>query len=78
MIEVHKYASNTNINTHGKTKIQYKNTDTHKYYYWQSEPDQKRKKMRFSEEKGLCMKMVLTSFLEYFPKVPGWQNEPIP
>ena len=34
--------------------------------------------MRFSEEKGLCTKMALTSFLEYFPKVPGWQNEPIP
>ena len=57
----------------------YKNTNTHKYkyYYWQSEPDQKRKKIRFPE-KSLRTKMALTSVQEYFPKVPGWQNEPIP
>ena len=80
MMEIHKYASNTNTNTQGKTR----NTQIQKYKHTQIQILLLAVWARSEEEKNeiswksLRTKMALTSVQEYFPKVPGWQNEPIP
>ena len=56
MMESHKYASNTNTITHGKTRNTQieNNTDTHKYKFchWHSQPDQRRRNIRFFIKKS--------------------------
>ena len=78
IMQIHKYAWNTNTITQGKTR----NTQIQKHTHTHTNTNitiGSLSQIRGGEKwKSLLMKTALTSVPEYFQKVPGCQNEPIP
>ena len=79
MLQIHKYTSNTNTNTHGKTI----NTQIQKYRYTQIQILPLAVLSRSEEEKNEIFlknpftKTAVSSVPEEFRKVPGCQNDPL-